>query len=129
TLARIGQVRSRFPSVSVVYWDSLMMFEARARRSAMRFDAQAVSVTVLLVGVGTWYSGPASGQSTSDRPYRIVKGHSQDVRSLSWNPDGAKLAYGGGDGSVRMWEAATLTERRVLRSPSPDITDVPWSHD
>lgn len=88
----------------------------------MRFHAQAVATIVLLV-LGDWYSGPASGQSATDRPYRIVKGHSQAVKSLSWSPDGAKLASGARDGTVRIWDAATAIELRLLRSPSPDVSE------
>ena len=95
----------------------------------MRFHAQPFSTTVLLLGLGTWYSGLASGQSATERPYRIVKGHSQDVKSLSWSPDGAKLASGARDGTVRIWDAAAVIELRVLRCPSPDVSEVAWSPD
>lgn len=95
----------------------------------MRFHAQAVSAAVLLVGLGAWQSGSASSQSAAERPYRIVKGHTQDVRSLSWSPDGKKLASGARDGTVRIWNTASLTEMQVLRTPSPDVFNVAWSAD
>ena len=36
-----------------------------------------------------------------------LSGHSDDVNSVAWSPDGTKLASGSDDQTVRIWEAAT----------------------
>jgi WD40 repeat protein/tRNA A-37 threonylcarbamoyl transferase component Bud32 len=36
-----------------------------------------------------------------------LRGHVLDVAALAWSPDGARLATGGFDRSIRLWDAAT----------------------
>ena len=43
-----------------------------------------------------------------------MSGHSKSVRSVSWSPDGTKLASGSDDKTVRIWEVATGKELSQL---------------
>lgn len=49
-----------------------------------------------------------------------VSGHSRDVNSVFWSPDGAMLASGSHDKTVRIWEVATGKELSQLRGHSED---------
>jgi WD40 repeat protein len=44
----------------------------------------------------------------------ILTGYDQDVMSVSWGPDGTKLASGGLDGTVRVWDFARDQQVRVF---------------
>jgi WD40 repeat protein len=69
---------------------------------------------VAVVDVRTWQTA-----ATMANP-------SHDTRDLSFSPDGSMLAAAGGDGSVRVWNAATGDPLRLLRLPAP-VDDIAWS--
>jgi WD40 repeat protein len=50
-----------------------------------------------------------------DRKAGRLKGHTNVVFSVSFSPDGKRLVSGGQDGTVRVWEVASLQERAVFR--------------
>src|SRR5262249_26964878 len=38
---------------------------------------------------------------------RFLRGHTADMRTLSYSPDGTRLVTGAQDGTVRVWEAVS----------------------
>ena len=58
-----------------------------------------------------------------------LSGHSGCVRSVSWSPEGTKLASGSDDKTVRIWEVATGKELSQLRGHSAVVTSVCFSSD
>jgi WD40 repeat protein len=81
--------------------------------------------TLRLYDVATW------------RELRTLRGHSDDVNSLSFSPDGKLLAalnFGLRDGGhkqriVKLWDPATAEERGDLRGHTAAVTDVAFSPD
>ena len=57
-----------------------------------------------------------------------LTGHTGDVRSVAYSPDGSTLATGSVDSTVRLWEVATSTLRNTLQHTS-DVTSVAFSPD
>jgi len=57
-----------------------------------------------------------------------LSGHSDDVNSVAWSPDGTKLASGSDDQTVRIWEAATGKQLRQLKVDS-SVGSIAYSPD
>jgi WD40 repeat protein len=61
-----------------------------------------------------------------------LKGHSEAVSSVAWNPDGKTLASSSADGTIKLWNvasgkcSATLKARPIDYELS-DVTSVAWS--
>ena len=60
---------------------------------------------------------------------RTLRGHQRDVVCLAFRPDGARLASGSSDRTVRVWDPATGAEERVLTGHERSLEDVAWSPD
>ena len=56
-------------------------------------------------------------------------GHSSAVSSVSFSPDGKRIVSGSGDGTVKVWDAATGQETLTLRGHSGTVFSVSFSPD
>jgi len=56
--------------------------------------------------------------ANSVQPIRVLLGHSNQVMCLSWSPDGTRLASGGQDGKVFIWNPLTGESVRELKADS-----------
>ena len=59
----------------------------------------------------------------------LLAGHTGWVSTVSFSPDGATLASGSGDHTVRLWDATTGEHLRTLTGHTRDVTSVSFSPD
>ena len=58
-----------------------------------------------------------------------LRGHGRKVMSVSWSPDGTRLASGSVDKTVLIWDAASGEQLCSLTGHSDGVTSVSWSPD
>jgi WD40 repeat protein len=59
----------------------------------------------------------------------ILEGHSEEVTSVSWSPDGSKIASGSYGNSVRVWDSSTGAVLSTVEGHYDLVTSVSWSPD
>ncbi len=58
-----------------------------------------------------------------------LTGHSREVMSVVYSPDGRYLASGSQDKTIKIWEVATGNELRTLTGHSETVFSVAYSPD
>ncbi len=62
-------------------------------------------------------------------PAVVLRGHSDQVLSVAWRPDGRVLASGCNDGEVRLWNASGGPSTDTLVGHALSVNSVAWSSD
>jgi WD40 repeat protein len=58
-----------------------------------------------------------------------LNGHTADVESVAWSPDGKRLATGSHDGTAKVWDAASGQPSLTLKGHDAKVLSVAWSPD
>lgn len=70
--------------------------------------------------------GAGAAYETRARQLFALQGHTSYVLRVAWSPDGMQLASAARDGTVRVWDAVSGVERRVLTDHTQTVRDVSW---
>lgn len=111
-------------------FSTLISTDARSPQLGDRLRTQLIiSAAILVLAIaGVWYSqfrplaitksSPSQPVKTtsenSDQP-DTLKGHSSDVNSVTFSPDGQMLATGSDDLTIKLWNLATKQEIRTFK--------------
>ena len=60
---------------------------------------------------------------STEQLLKIFEGHTQDVNSIAFSPDGSILASGSDDDTILLWDVATGQLKNILEDPTSD-----WHH-
>ena len=86
----------------------------------------------------TWPWGHTVLPEAEDKLHRAIvashvrltlSGHSSDVLTVAWSPDGKRLATGSLDDTAKVWDAESGKELLTLRSHTGAVISVAWSPD
>src|SRR4029078_69389 len=72
---------------------------------------------------------PGALMALADRSARPFRGHAGQVLPLAFAPDGATIATGGVDRTVRIWDTRTGAELRQLTGHTGEVHAVAFSPD
>jgi WD40 repeat protein len=85
-------------------------------------------VGLTLVGGGiTWFAIPHS--STLGTTLYVYRGHSYEVASVAWSPDGKRIASGSSDSTVQVWNATDGSNVFTYQGHSNTVVSLAWSPD
>ena len=74
-------------------------------------------------GIGIWLYDTATHQEVA-----LLRGHTDEVRSVAFSPDGRRLASGSWE-EIRLWDALTGAELRRLEGHTSYVNSVAFSPD
>jgi WD40 repeat protein len=93
----------------------------RANTLAISPDGKTIAVAGSL---GIWLC-----DTETLEPEFLLRGHTGEVLSLAWSPDGSHLASGGLDTTVRVWDIASKQQILLLPDHLDRVTGIAWSPD
>jgi WD40 repeat protein len=104
-------------------------FHISPRRTALFSVAIAIAVWLLVLWPGNMRAQAAVPSKTAPagRPELALQlGHSLSVFALAYSPDGKLLASGGGDGTVKIWDAREHELIRTIAAHTGGVSAVAW---
>ena len=92
--------------------------------------------TLLASGSGSFFDPSGTGENnikvwnvTNGTVLRTLEGHSADVWSIKFSPDGTLLASGSGDKTIKLWRVADGALQRTLTGHSSQVLCVAFAPD
>ena len=112
-----------------------LVFEGATDVATISFDQPNRITTLAFSPNGSLLAGATEADTTvklwdvgREREARQLFGHTGEVTSIAFSPDGALIATASEDRTVRVWDAATGDELRVIQHGTP-VAAVGFSRD
>ena len=72
--------------------------------------------------IGIWLYDTATHQEVA-----LLTGHTSDVNSVAFSPNGRTIASGSGDDTIRLWDAGTGEHLQTLTGHTSDVNSIAFS--
>lgn len=72
---------------------------------------------------------PTAGRLTQATPITLYQGHTGPVYTVAWSPDGTRIASGGNDSTVQVWNVRTGRRLLLYTGHVGTVYTVAWSPD
>ena len=92
--------------------------QSRSRSAPMAHASPPASASTLQ----TW-------DAQTGKPLTTLSGHTGDVLSIAYSPDGTRIATGGDDGTAQVWDAATGESLLTLAGHTVGVDQVAFTPD
>jgi WD40 repeat protein len=96
----------------------------KARPSSRRGQVFLIALVTLLMRIE-----PVNAQDQAKIEIVPILGHSGEVSSVAFSPDGAGVLSGSVDKTIKLWDAATGVLIRTFEGHSGQVTSVAFSPD
>ena len=106
--------------VDLILWD----IRIRPRGRALSPDG-----TIFAFGTPFGHGDIVLLDAHTGKYVKILGGHTEDVGSLAFSPDGKTLASGSGDNTIRLWDVATGDTLKTLTEHTGVVDSVVFSPD
>lgn len=84
-------------------------------------DTETIHIILVTTGERIFtYSGGGSFWGAQD---------DRSINALAWSPDGARIAWGGGENKVEVWDAQMRRQLAVYKGHNSAVYALAWSHD
>ena len=105
------------------------MREIQHFQSAAKIPAAITLLAPLLLILSAVSCVGSSPTDPEPEPTRVLTGHTDDVWSVAYSPDGQTIASGSRDDTIRIWDANTGEHLQTLQGDTDWVNSVEYSPD